>query len=260
MASIVGLLPLGGIEVNFRDDLSTGKAQLINGFGSRTSVSTATNGDDVWTGTATTLPIPPDGGEQMTIVSTSVEDANGKTGVTSVTVLYLDAIGTVKQETITMNGKTPVNTVATNIRFVQELHTNTTGSNLLAVGTITVYRTGSATTIYNQIEPGTNQSLNTARMVPVGKVCLIWGFNCSAGGGKSADIRLRSTCHNGILFPRIFHFMDNAFLLDNGADRSYRTPKVFPEFSIIKVTSYANTGGANVQASWEGILLDAPTT
>ncbi len=196
----------------------------------------------------------------MTVVSTSVEDAAGKTGIITLNITYLDASGILKEETVNMNGKTPVNTVATNIRFVQEIHTKTTGTAFLAVGTITIYKLGDASTIYNQINPGTNQSLNSARMVPSGKVCLLWGFNCSAGGGKSADIRLRVTAHNGVLFPRLFHFVDNAYLLDNGSDRLYRTPRVFPEFSIIKVTSYAGISGANVQASWEGILLDAPTT
>jgi len=262
MGSIVGILPLLGNDVDFRDDLSTGKAQLLFGFGSRSNISNASTGDDVWTGTAAVLPIPPDVGEQMTVVSSSVQDGVGGTGILTLGIRYVDAVGVVKEEVITMNGTTPVNTVATNIRFVQELHTKTAGSNNLSVGTVIIYKLGSATTIYNQIEPNTNQSLCSARMVPAGKICLLWGFHCSAGGGKAADVRIRATSHKGTLFSRLFHFKDNAMLLDNGAERVYRTPRVFPPFTIIKVTAYAVSavGGANIQASWEGILLDTPIT
>ena len=260
--SIVGLLPFSSIDTNFRDDLSTGYANLLFGFGTRLGISTATNGDDIWMGTATTLPIPADAGEQMTVVSTSVQDGPGGTGVLTLDIRYIDASGVTKEETLIMNGTTPVDTVATNIRFVQEIHSLTTGTNLLAVGTITIYKTGSAATIYNQIQPGTNVSLNTARMVPAGKVCLLWSFYTSSGGGKAADVRIRTTSVHGILTPRIFQFKDNAIMLDNAVDRIYRTPRVFPAFSIIKVTAYAiaATGGANVQASWEGLLIDIPST
>lgn len=262
MPSIVGLLPTTSIDVNFRDDITTGTSNLLFGFGSRLNISTAPTGDDIWLGTAAVLPIPADAGEQMTVVSTSIQDGVGGTGVRTLGIRYIDADGTVKNETVTMNGTTPVNTVATNIRFVQELHTITAGSNNLSIGTITIYKTGSALTVYNTIQPETNQSLNTARMVPAGKVCLLWKFNASAGGGKAADIRIRATSHKGVLYPRLFHFKDNVMLLDNGTDRDYRTPRVFPAFTIIKVTAYsvAAVGGANVQASWEGLLIDTPST
>jgi len=262
MASIIGLYPIGTTSVDFLDDLSSGKAQLLTGFGTRLNISTAATGDDIWTGTAAVIPIPPDAGEQMTLVSTSDEDgAAGKTGALTVMIHYLNASGLPTVETVTMNGKTPVNTVATNIRFVQEIHVKTAGSNLLAVGTITIYKLGSASTIYNQILPQTNISLNTARMVPSNKICLIWTFNSSAGGGKAADIRLRVTSHEGILYPKIFIFKDNMMMLDNANARIYRTPRVIPPLGIIKITAFAVSavGGANVQGSWEGILIDVPS-
>lgn len=261
MGSIIGLLPTGPNDtVNYLDDLSSGKAQLLTGYGYRLSISNAATGDDIWPGTAAVLPTPAAAGEQMTLVSTSAEDgAAGKTGMLTIDIHYLDATGNPQHETVTLNGLTPVNTVATNIRFVQELHALTTGSTLFAVGTIIIYKTGAPTTIYNQISPLTNQSLNTARMVPYNKVCLLWEFHASAGGGKAADVRLRTTSHGGLYYANLFHFKDNAMLLDNAVDREYRTPRFIPALSIIKVTAFAvaAAGGANVQASWEGILLDA---
>lgn len=261
MSSIIGMLPTGGDELNYIDDLSSGKTQLIRAFGTRLTISTAATGNDIWSGTATTIPIPPDIGEQMSVVSTSDEDgAAGKTGILTLHLHYIDAAGNQARETITMNGKTPVDTVATNIRFVQEIHTDTAGSTYAAVGTITIYKYGSASTIYSQIEPYSNQCLNTARMVPAGKICMLWIFNTSAGGGKAADVRLRTTSHHGEITPRIFQYKDSILLLDSGGNRHFRTPRIYPEFTIIKITAYtvSAAGGANVQAGWEGILIDTP--
>lgn len=261
MNSIVGLLPLTGNRVNYRDSLSTGNALLLTGYGFRSAISNAATGDDVWPGTATTLPVPADAGEQMTVVSDNAADALAGTGAQIVMIHYVDANGVEQVELINMNGVTPVNTVATNIRFVQEIHVQQAGTGLLAAGTITIYKSGSASTIYTQIQPNTNQSLNTARMVPAGKVLLLYEFHASAGaaaGGKSADVRLRATSHEGLLVAKLFHFIDNFLAFNSSTSRQYRTPRVIPAFGIVKCTAYASTGGADVQASWEGILIDAP--
>lgn len=144
---------------------------------------------------------------------------------------------------------------------VQEMHVITAGSNLLAVGTITISTAGVPATVYTQIGPGTNQSLNTARMVPANKVLLITLFSCSGGaaaGGKSADIRLRSTNHNRLLTPRLFHFIDNALIFNSSAFRPYEKPIVVPSLAIVKCTAYTTVAGADVQASWEGYIIDTP--
>lgn len=255
-----GLLP-SIEEQDYTDSISSGTAIGLRGFATRLAVSAAVNGDDIWLGTATTLPIPPDVGEQMQLVSTSASDGAAGTGARTVNIHYIDAAGIMKSETVTMNGVTPVLTVATNIRFVQEIHALTTGTNLLAVGTITISKAGVPATVYTQIQPGTNQSLNTARMVPANMVLLITAFNCTGGaavGGKVADIRLRATSHERLLIPRIFHFIDNALLFNSSASRIYEKPIVVPSLSIVKCTSYATVGGADVQASWEGFLINTP--
>lgn len=258
---VTGILPSTETPL-FTDSISSGTIETLRGFGYRLSISTASAGDDVWPGTATTLPIPPDAGEQMQLVSTSASDAAAGTGAQTIVVHYLDASGNEKEELITMNGVTPVLTVATNIRFVQEMHVITAGSNLLAVGTITISAAGAPATVYTQIQPQTNQSLNTARMVPAGKLLIIEYFNASGGaaaGGKSADIRLRATSHGALLTPRLFHFIDNFLAFNSGTAREYeKTPIFVPAFGIVKCTAYATSGGADVQASWGGKLIPTP--
>lgn len=258
----IKLLPLDGTSIRFVNPI-TRKADIqINGFGFRINISNAANGDDIWTGTATTLPIPPDAGEQMQIVSTSASDTLTGIGSQIVKIHYIDASGNDSEEHLNMNGATPVLTVATNIRFVQHMHVMQSGTNLLSVGTITISKAGAASTIYTQILLGTNESLNTARMIPVGKVCLMDSFNASGGaaaGGKSADIRLRITEVDGKTYPRLFHFKDNFLAFNSGTSRKYNeNPIIVPPLSIVKCTAYASVGGADVQASWSGKLIDIP--
>jgi hypothetical protein len=263
--TIKGLLPTVGEIQQLVDDIMGGIAEPLEATGFRSSISNAVNGDDIWTGTATTLPIPPSAGQQMDVVSTSAQDGVAGTGILTLDIHYLDANGLEQDEHITMNGVTPVTTVATNIRFVQVIHTLTVGTNLAAVGTITIFPTGVPATVYNQIIPGMNKSLNTARMVPAGKVLIIRSFNASGGasaGGKSADIRLRSTSHHGILLPvtpnGVFILEDNFLAFNSGNSRIFEPPIIIPAFAVVKCTAFATAGGADVQASWRGVIVPTP--
>jgi hypothetical protein len=259
---VTGLIPSAG-RIDFIDNIEGGTSQDLSGFGFRLSISNATNGDDIWDGTAATLPIPPDVGEQMQVVSTSANDdgAPAGTGVQTIDLHYIDANGLEQEETIIMNGVGVVPTVALNIRFVQEIHALTVGTNGVAAGTITISQFGAPATVYSQIPPGFNRSTNTARMVPSGKVLIIRSWSCSGGasaGGKTADIRLRTTSHHGSLIARVFQGQDNFTVFNTGIFKTFEPPIVVPAFGIVKCTSYATVAGADVQASWFGILVSTP--
>jgi len=260
--TLQGLLPLSGTDIRYIDSKSGKFVTQLRAFGFRSGISAAAGGDDIWPGTAILLPIPPDAGEQMQVVSTSASDTAAGTGARIVMLHYIDAAGDPKEENITLNGVTPVLTVATNIRFVQELHVISAGTNDLTVGTITISKAATPAQVYTQIQPATNQALNTARMVPAGKTLLIDSFNVSGGaaaGGKSADIRLRITADHGTLLPRLFQFKDNFLAFNSGTSRRYDdNPLLAPSLAIVKCTAYATSGGADVQASWTGKLVDNP--
>jgi len=125
----------------------------ICGMGERESIGTTATGEDVWRGneltpaptSTVTVPTPAEAGEQMTIVSEGDAD-NGATatGALTIRVCYLDAAGAEQEEDVTLDGTTPVNTVATDIRFVNDFHTVTVGSNGVAEGHIKIYKTGTA--------------------------------------------------------------------------------------------------------------------
>lgn len=248
-------------DIKFVDSISSGDIKPFRAFGYRNNTGIDATGNDIWPGTAILVPIPPDAGEQMQVVSSSVNDTAAGTGARQVEIHYIDASGAEQAETVTLNGTTPVLTAATNIRFVQEMHVISAGTNLLAVGTITISKAGVPATVYTQVQPQTNQSLNTARMVPAGKVLLIEQWNASAGNAtkvEAVDIRIRATSHHGILQPRLFQFIDNFQSFNSATERPYIHPVVIPAFAIVKCTAYAAVAGSNVQASFEGILINTP--
>lgn len=225
----------------------------FRGFGQRQSLSAAVTGDDVWEGTATTCPIPASAGEQMTLVSTSASDASAGTGVRTIDVHYLDATGNEQSEIVTMNGVTPVNTVATNIRFVQSIHANTVGSNGTAVGTISIYKTGAATTIYNVISPGGNMSLNSARMVPFGKTFYLTNLSVAGASNKSISVKLRATStFEDILTSGFFLFKDVTFIQNSSREKTFRVPLKFPALCILKATCYSSQAGGDMSVNFDG--------
>lgn len=244
--------------VLYSDAIGQGKVSghtKFRAFGERMSCSTVVTGDDVWNGTAATVPLPDQTtGEQMTLVSTSASDASAGTGVRTVDIHYLDATGNEQHEIVTLNGVTPVNTVATNIRFNQAIHSNSWGTGLVAAGDITIYRTGDATRVYNKIGAGTNTSLNTSRMVPYGRTAYIKSVSCSGASNKAVAVRFRvtSTHEDALITSYAFQVKDSFFLQNSGSVKEFPCPVTAPALSIIKMTAWSVQAGGDVAGSWGG--------
>ena len=143
----------------------------MNGVGEG-SYATAVTGADVWGGPTSTQPIPPSNGIQMRLVSSNAQDSSAGTGVRKVRMYYIDASGNMQNELVTMNGTTPVNTTATNIRFIQCMQGAEWGSGGTAAGNIDARDTG-GTVVYKRIKASGNRCLDTARMVPAGKRLIV---------------------------------------------------------------------------------------
>lgn len=232
--------------------LKTGHSPF-GGFGERSALSTAATGDDLWNGTATTLPIPAAAGEQLTVVSTSAADAAAGANVRTIDIHGLDANGVECSETVTMNGTTPVNTVRTDWRFVQSIHTQSMGTAYAAAaGVITCYKTGSAATVYNQLNIGGNTSLNSARMVPLGKTFLMSTIHVSACSNKPISIRLRASSTVEDVLCNFFQYKDAFFLIDSAMSKTYDIPLKFPALCIIKATAFSATAGGDASVSYGG--------
>lgn len=76
---------------------------------------------------------------QRSILSSDANDTSAGTGARTVTITYYDQtmLGPFT-ETVSMNGVSSVNTVATNICFIEKIEVATVGSQLSNVGTITL--------------------------------------------------------------------------------------------------------------------------
>lgn len=225
--------------------------------GRRASLATTVGGDDLWEGAAVTVPYPDQtNGEQLTLVSTSANDASAGSGAQQVDVHGIRKGGTEYVETVTMNGTTPVNTTITDWIFVQYIHTQRVSAlGAVAAGDISVYRTGDATRIYNVIKAGGNVSLGAHRMVPAGKSFYLNFIKADATDNKPISVRFRATCdYEGVLTPNIFIF-NEIFELQNSAEvLVFSIPRPFPPGTILRASAVATTAGGTASLSYDGWL------
>jgi hypothetical protein len=181
--------------------------------------------------------------EQLRIVSSHANDAAGEIGIQSVDMFYLDGAGLEKFETIVLNGTTPVNTVATDITFVQWIHTRTVGSSGVAVGNISVQDlTGS--TVFEYIVAGGNQSLSGRYKVASNVTGWVHGWQCS-GFSQRIDVRLRATVERipRKLLPGVFLFQDIIVLKDTASGyRPFPVPLRMPAGTVVKMSAIAEAG------------------
>lgn len=242
-----------------RTDIARGKvagAQPFGGFGERSNIGTGTAGEDIWRGAADLVPTPPQpSGDAMSVVSSDVADAAAGTGIRTLRIHYLDSLGNPQNEDITMNGVTAVPLVDTSVRFVQRMHAMTVGSNVVAEGDITIFKTGTPATVYNQIELGGNMTLTPHRMVPLGKELIITSWHATESQNKRVAYRIRATSDNNNLFPGVFIFIDTMYLALSALD----SPLLLsvPALAIVKITGWGDAVGGEASVAWFGFLFDA---
>ena len=225
-------------------------------FGEREDMGTTITGEDIWRGTATSIPTPAAAGEQMTVVSSDVADISGGTGVRTTKIHYIDAAGAEQVEIVTLNGATPVNTVATNIRFVNDFYTFTVGSNGVAEGNIIIYKLGAVTTIYNLIAIGSNKTMVPNRMVPAGKQLPLHSWHCEEAQGKRIAFRIRSTDMHGTIIPGVFCLKGVAYL-NKSTSGTLNLKASIPALSIVKVSGWPDVAAAEGACGWCGVLAPA---
>lgn len=227
----------------------------------RATVAVVTNGEDIWQGVASTIPIPNQTtGDLMTIVSTSASDGVGGTGVRAVMVHYLDVNWAEATTTVTMNGTTPVNIPAIYIMHVQDIHGTVVGSNGSAVGTIRIYRTGDATRVYDLIVPGVNMSTTGRLMVPAGHEMNISNGTVSTSKDKPSIIRLLISSHHGTPYSGdnpIFQIADTIGLSSAPFGRSWDLEEraVVPAKAFVKMSIWASQAGGDATATLSGEFI-----
>lgn len=256
-SNVVGTFYEFGLQVSKNKVL---EHKGFNSLGERESIGIVIQGTDIWQGNSATIPFPSTLGEQLSLVSTSASDTNGGTGINTIKIHYLNSSGLESTEIVTLNGLTTVDTIATNIRFVQVIHSTSVGTNLVAVGDVTIFKKGDPTKIYNVIKVGGNMSLSSAKMVPANKNFYLQSWKATAIGKQPVTLRLRSTDYNGQLYDGnspVFIFKDT-ISLDNMSSPFIRftNPISIPSLSIVKVTGWTSQAGAGTNISYDGYLVD----
>lgn len=205
-----------------------------------------------------TINVPPEAGLQLSFQSTSSNDTSGGTGINSIHIHYLDGNLDQQEEILTLNGTTGVNTVATDIRFVQCIHIQTVGSNGSAAGDITGTNGG---LIYTAIVQGKRRCSSSARRVPNGKRLMVknlYAGSASATADTRTTIRFVTTyieghdfTEDGILFPQAGISLQNsseALVLDK--------PFMIPSGVIVALETTANKA-ATINGGFIGYFENA---
>ena len=121
-------LPVTFTTVGARNGVSSGKIALGGSTANTLQVMRAT------------AYVEPAAAAQRSISSANANDTAAGTGARTVAITYYDNTGVGPLvETVTLNGTTAVNTVATNIRFIERMQVLTVGSTGANVGIITLF-------------------------------------------------------------------------------------------------------------------------
>jgi len=126
----------------------------------------------------------PTAGAQRSVSSSSAADTAAGTGARTIRITYYTATFTGPfTEDLTLNGTTAVNTVATNIRFIEQIDVLTVGSGGSNAGTITLFNAiGGGGGAIGTIAIGANQTQWCHHYVATGKIAYITGVSVSHNG------------------------------------------------------------------------------
>jgi hypothetical protein len=138
---------------------------------------------------------------QRSIASASANDTAAGTGARTLKITYLDQTGAGPfEEILTLNGTARVNTVATNICFIEEMEVLTAGSTGSNIGIITLFTVPtSGGSAIGTIAATNNQTFWAHHYVPINKECSVTGISCGHNG---------TTVGSGALFTLNAKFLD----------------------------------------------------
>lgn len=167
-------------------------------FGQNTDIDIISAPEDVWGNgnEYTGQPLHSDAAETVEVFSSNVNDTSAGTGARTVEFFGLDENFEEQNETITLNGTTPVTSVNTYKRvFTAKVLTGGSGGG--NIGTITIRHTSTTANVFVVIPVNLNRSTIAAFTVPAGKTCYIVrlknqiGRNNGSAGSVTYTLRAR---------------------------------------------------------------------
>lgn len=217
---------------------------------------------DIWDGadgaTSTDIWVPPTTARKHDIVSADAADASAGTGLRTISISGLTAWDAAEStETITMNGTTPVASVASYV-IVQEMHGVTFGSGGINAGIIKA-TAQTDSTVTAAIQAGEGHTLQTMCAVPNIQDLYLRNIHISilagSGSGAEADLTLlvkenADLATGGFITREVFHAGH-----DRQVDREYDPWKKFPGPLLLKFQAVADTNNSEIAVSFDAYLV-----
>jgi hypothetical protein len=190
---------------------------------------------------------------RMEVVSSSADDAAEGTGARTVRIRYLTSAFVEKSEDITLNGVTPVPTVATDIYRMNWFRVLTAGTGNKSAGDIDI-RHLTDTPIYSRIPVGLTRARNAMYTVPVGKTLYVTQLTYSTGnsqGGRFCRFSFRSNYEDlsNTLTGNVFYPYSEIGVQDGAFTITYDTPMKFIAGADIKVSATGDATNADALCS-----------
>ncbi len=206
--------------------LNTGRAQ---GY----VATSATTGKAIRATTYT----PQGANGQRSVNSTSASDTSAGTGAQKVTINFLDTTFTLQSETVTLNGTAGVNTVSTNIAFIESIVVAQVGSGGGNAGTIQVWTgTGATGSVWGSIAVSDNQTFWAHHYVPSGLTCYILGFvgGATAVAGQTNINHFGNPLSSNI--PELQIGLTIVHLAGSSFEHNFEVPLIVPGPDLILLT------------------------
>jgi hypothetical protein len=192
-------------------------------------------------------PAAPGAAAQRSLSSASANDAAAGTGARTVTITYLTTAFVLKTETVTLNGTTAVNTVGTDIAYIENMVVTTCGSGLTNAGAISIFTTtAGGGTVWGSIAAGDGQTNWAHHYVPAGKTCLITNLSCGATVVSGRAVLNRTGDPSQTTLPILPLGGQYAHLASGNEDHPFQVPVVIPGPDRIFLTEFPNAVTASV--------------
>ena len=198
------------------------------------------------------LYVYPTSATQMTVSSSSADDAAAGTGARTVNIQGLDADYNEISEDIILNGQTPVTTVNSYLRINRGtvLTAGTGGKNagIIRAGTGTV-TSGVPANVFLSIDgDGDNQTLMCLWTVPAGYTAFMVQTNVSTGNSSNTPALLKTTLV-ARPYGGVFNTKDRITLKDGNQLQDFNFPLRFTEKTDLEVRAKSSSASVTFDCS-----------
>lgn len=226
-----------------------GWAKISDAYGLNADIDVGT--EDVWPNGGDF--VPPASAAVVNFVSSDAADASAGTGARTIKVYGLDANYAEIEETLTLNGTTPVPTARTYI-MVNKVTVETAGTGGVNAGTLTGTSAASGTPVIINIPIGRGQSANAVYMVPAGKKLILLNISVSCVSTGACEIELFVKKFGGAWNNKggfAVNSTGNSFAFD-----PQDTHFAVDEKALVKLRCTSTAANSIVRANWAGVLID----